>query len=685
MKRWGFPTTAAAAVAAIVFFLSATAPRAVAAIAEHTFVVSQMKMTHLCKETLVTLVNGQLPGPVIEVTEGDSVSVHVVNKSPHNITIHWHGVKQRLNCWADGVPMITQCPILPNHNFTYRFNVAGQEGTLFWHAHVPFLRGSMHGAFIIRPRYSYPFPRPHSEIPVIIGEWWEKDLAQEDNRMVSGSIFDVPSASTINGKLGDLYNSCSGVVEEGYVLDVEPGKTYLLRIINAALFSEYFFKIAGHNFTVVAADANYVRPYTTDVIAIAPGETVDALVVADAAPGGRYYMVALADQEPEPELQIPQFVSRGIVQYISQNHSTGDGAGASSLISDAPLAPEMPDQHDVMTSFYFHGNLTRLHRGGLPPPPPARVDERLYVTLAGGSICKRGGQSCKRGGSNESIIVATMNNVSFQPPTTARLPLLEAHYYHTGGLDALQELPDRPPRAFNFTDPAYIPWGPNEAWLEPTTKATVARRFRHGAVVEVVFQGTSLMARDAHPMHLHGHDMFVLAQGLGNYDAARDVARYNLVDPPVRNTALVPGLGWLAVRFVADNPGLWYMHCHYEFHLSMGMIAIFIVEDGPTVDTSLPPPPADFPTCDCEQVCPWSTLLFALSQYNTPSTSTCKVCIFALEPLDYFTTSSESLAKPRGQPEVDMPRRVVEAVRWALDPEISGSCAICGNFSFFFD
>ena len=51
--------------------------------------VSQMKMTHLCKETPVTVVNGQLPGPVIDVTEGDSVVVHVVNKSPYNITIHW--------------------------------------------------------------------------------------------------------------------------------------------------------------------------------------------------------------------------------------------------------------------------------------------------------------------------------------------------------------------------------------------------------------------------------------------------------------------------------------------------------------------------------------------------------------------------------------------------------------------
>ena len=51
---------------------------------------------------------------------------------------------------------------------------------------------------------------------------------------------------------------------------VEPGRTYL---INAAFFSNYYFKIAGHKFTVVAAGANNVR----QTIAISPGETVDAL------------------------------------------------------------------------------------------------------------------------------------------------------------------------------------------------------------------------------------------------------------------------------------------------------------------------------------------------------------------------------------------------------------------------
>ncbi|OEL27718.1 Laccase-15 [Dichanthelium oligosanthes] len=227
-----------------------------------------------------------------------------------------HGVKQRLNCWADGVPMITQCPILPNHNLTCRFDVAGQEGTLWWHAHVPFLRASLHGALIIRPRHgarsSYPFPKPHEEIPIILGEWWEMDLEQLDRNMIDGYFDDNPTAMTINAKIGDPFN-CSGAIKGGYVLDAEPGNTYLLRVINAALFSEVYLKIAGHKFTVVAADANYVNPYTMDVVSIAPGETMDVLVAADAPPG-RYYMVALAQQPPEPDQQIPFFVTSGTVQ-----------------------------------------------------------------------------------------------------------------------------------------------------------------------------------------------------------------------------------------------------------------------------------------------------------------------------------------------------------------------------------
>ncbi|PWZ29817.1 Laccase-15 [Zea mays] len=556
------PAAAAHAVAVVVVaisivVLSATSMLPVAAV-EHTFVVNQVKMTRMCKQIPVTVVNGQLPGPTIEVTEGHSVTVHVVNMSPYNLTIHWHGVYQLLNCWNDGVPMVTQRAIPPNANFTYRFDVAGQEGTLWWHAHDAFLRATVYGALIIRPRNgaaSYPFPKPHKEIPILIGEWWEKDLAAVDRNFTRGHYDEFSSGSTINGKLGDLFN-CS----DGYVLDVEPGKTYLLRVINAALFSEYFIKIAGHKFTVVAADANYVTPYATDVIVIAAGETMDALVVADAAPGtGRYYMAAQPIQAPPPDTQTPEFATRGTVRYYQHQHTRNNSL---SPVDDDAVAPDMPDQHDTIKSFYFHGNLTGLRqRQRQRARVPARADERLLVTLGLGSICRLPGRrSCKRGDHPESMVVANMNNVSFHDADAAAPPLLEEHYYHrrrgaNGGVGTAG-LPDRPPSAFNYTDPALIPFGPEEMRLEPTRRATAVRRFRHGAVVDVVFQSTAMLQSDSNPMHLHGHDMFVLAQGIGNYDAATDEAKYNLVNPPRKNTVLVPNLGWAAIRFVADNPGM---------------------------------------------------------------------------------------------------------------------------------
>ncbi|CAO2149355.1 unnamed protein product [Urochloa humidicola] len=253
----------------------------------------------------------------------------------------------------------------------------------------------------------------------------------------------------------------------------------------------------------------------------------------------------------------------------------------------------MPDLHDTATSFYFHGNLTSLHQQRVP----THVDERLLITLSAGSICRRG-QSCKRSASVESLIVVSMNNISFQLPAAASSAAMLEEHYHGSELMMYETLPDRPPKVFNLTNPALIPFGPEEARLEPTEKATTVRRFRHGAVVEVVFQNTAVIQSDNNPIHLHGHDMFVLAQGLGNYDAAADVARYNLVDPPVRNTVLVPSLGWAAVRFVADNPGVWFVHCNFEFHVSVGMASVFIVQDGETTDSSLPSPPKDLPKCD---------------------------------------------------------------------------------------
>ncbi|XWS12286.1 hypothetical protein CRYUN_Cryun37aG0076400 [Craigia yunnanensis] len=67
-----------------------------------------------------------------------------------------------------------------------------------------------------------------------------------------------------------------------YWLKVKPDKTYLPRLINAALNDELFFSTANHTLTVVEANVVYVKPFETETILIAPGpgQTTNVLLKA---------------------------------------------------------------------------------------------------------------------------------------------------------------------------------------------------------------------------------------------------------------------------------------------------------------------------------------------------------------------------------------------------------------------
>lgn len=83
-----------------------------------------------------------------------------------------HGVRQLRTGWADGPAYITQCPIQPGQSYVYNFTLAGQRGTLLWHAHISWQRATVHGAIVILPKrgVAYPFfPTPHKEVVLVLG------------------------------------------------------------------------------------------------------------------------------------------------------------------------------------------------------------------------------------------------------------------------------------------------------------------------------------------------------------------------------------------------------------------------------------------------------------------------------------------------------------------------------------
>lgn len=537
------------------------------------FHVKYQNITRLCQSKPLLTVNGQFPGPTIAVNEGDTVIVKVTNHVKYNTTIHWHGVRQFRTGWADGPAYITQCPIQQGHSYTYRFKITEQRGTLLWHAHITWQRATVHGAFIIYPKKGvpYPFPKPDFEMPILLGEWWNGDPdAVEAEAIRFGGGPNVSDAYTINGQPGLLY-PCSD--KDTFVQRVDGGKTYLLRLINAALNDELFFAIANHNFTVVETDGCYTKPYSTDCIMVAPGQTMNLLMTAD-QPVGRYIMAA----RPYVTASVPfdETTATAILEYRSAQSST---------LKLPIIMVDLPAMRDTYYATKFTTGLRSLNSREYPSNVPKKIDRHLFFTVSlnlqdcpPDSICK---------GYFGGRFSASINNQSFVRPKTA---LLQAAYYNITGVFS-KDFPSRPPHEYNYTDPILTVQNMNPKF------STRVALIPYNANVELILQGTSIMGFENHPIHIHGFNVYVVGQGFGNYDPNTDPASFNLVDPPLRNTVGVPTAGWAALRFKADNPGIWFMHCHLEIHTTWGLSMAFLVENGSGPAQSILPPPPDLPPC----------------------------------------------------------------------------------------
>ncbi|KAL3718362.1 hypothetical protein ACJRO7_003490 [Eucalyptus globulus] len=546
----------------------------------YKFNVVLQNVTHLCHTKSVITVNGKWPGPRVIAREGDRLLIEVVNHVPNNISIHWHGIRQLRSGWADGPAYVTQCPIQIGQSYMYNYTIVGQRGTLWWHAHISWLRSTLYGPLIILPKHnaSYPFAKPHKEIPIVFGEWFNSDTEAIINQALqTGGGPNVSDAYTINGLPGPLYN-CSAI--DTYRLKVKPGKTYLLRLINAALNDELFFSIANHTLTVVEADAVYVKPFETETLLIAPGQTTNVLLKTKP-----HYPKAIFLMTARPYVTGLGTFDNSTVAGILEYKPPLDKPHWSSSIKQLPLfKPTLPPLNDTAFATNFTNKLRSLATPQFPANVPQKVDQRFFFTVGLGTVPCQGNQTCQ--GPNGTMFNAAINNVSFTMPTTA---LLQAHYTGQSNRVYSPDFPSYPKSIFNFTGTS-----PNNTNVGNGTKLVV---LPFNSSVELIMQDTSILGAESHPLHLHGFNFFVVGQGFGNFDPNNDPGKFNLVDPVERNTVGVPSGGWVAIRFLADNPGVWFMHCHLEVHTSWGLKMAWLVLDGKLPNQKLPPPPADLPKC----------------------------------------------------------------------------------------
>ncbi|KAH3694262.1 hypothetical protein DPMN_081702 [Dreissena polymorpha] len=254
---------------------------------------------------LVTVVNGKLPGPDIIVYEGQDVVVHVKNgMRSEGTTIHWHGLPQVGTPWMDGVPYVTQCPILPGQSFTYLFK-AESKGTYWWHSHVGTQRtNGLFGAFIIKER-----TETSTEDLILQINDWNHDMYSDmeiikdkyrgyDGRIPwptkrsldnSGLHISPIHAGLINGR-GRYYDTNG--TDNGApltIFNVKLGTKYRFRVIGTSSTNSFRVSVDGHTLTVVASDGYDLDPVDVESFVINPGERFDFEIMAN-QPVGNYWI-----------------------------------------------------------------------------------------------------------------------------------------------------------------------------------------------------------------------------------------------------------------------------------------------------------------------------------------------------------------------------------------------------------
>ncbi|KAM7257420.1 hypothetical protein ACFE04_013161 [Oxalis oulophora] len=214
------------------------------------FEVSYITASPLGVPQQVIAINGKFPGPVINTTTNNYVYVNVRNKLDEDLLLHWSGVQQRRSSWQDGV-LGTNCPIPSKWNWTYEFQVKDQIGSFFYFPSLNMQRASGgFGGFIINNRDIIPIPfnTPDGDITIMIGDWYTRNHTALRKALDAGKDLGKPNGVLINGKGPYQYNTT--LVPDGIdyeTIEVQPGKTYRIRVHNVGTSTSLNFRIQNHN------------------------------------------------------------------------------------------------------------------------------------------------------------------------------------------------------------------------------------------------------------------------------------------------------------------------------------------------------------------------------------------------------------------------------------------------------
>ncbi|CAL7934818.1 unnamed protein product [Xylocopa violacea] len=545
-------------------------------------------------ERSILIVNRQMPGPPIEVCQGDRIIVDVVNLlHSESTTMHWHGQHHVDTPYMDGVPYVSQCPISPGSTFRYDY-IATEAGTHFWHSHLGFQRGDgVFGALIVRvpPKKNWHDALYDiDEHTVLITDWTHQLGIDKFLSHHHAGGDNKPPNLLVNG-LGrfavyqNRRRNATSVVMPIATFTVKRNARHRFRLINAEFLNcPIEMSIDNHTVRVISTDGRDIEPVEAESLVSYAGERFDFVVETNQNPDNywiRFRGLMDCDERFTKAYQV------AVLRYEGATEEDPDGVVAY-------------DRREPSTNESIKQRVNALNEGtetnGSISMPLLRAmdandksntvqpDYQFYVSY---DFYKKDNPHFHRAnlyGFNEveaakRVLLPQLNHISMKLPP---VPLLSQ-------------------RDFIDTD-RFCNASTVQGCERNYCACTHVLRVKLDSVVEIVLVDEGFAYDANHPFHLHGYQFRVIAmervgknvtvQRVKALDEKGNIRR-NLDRAPLKDTVTVPDGGFTIVRFHANNPGYWLFHCHIEFHAEVGMSLIFKVGE----HEDMVPIPRNFPFC----------------------------------------------------------------------------------------
>ncbi|KAK0639775.1 laccase 3 [Cercophora newfieldiana] len=295
-----------------------------------------------------------------------------------------------------------------------------------------------------------------------------------------------------------------------YEMVFEKDKLHRIRFINTAMDTMYKISFDDHEMQVISADFVSIEPFTTKVLPIAIGQRYDVIVKASAGGGNHWFRATPMNACGGGRDEGVDV--RAIVRYDANDKGTPDEKDPSTL----PVIDD--DCLDVPT--------TSLK-------PSAKIDLKDVPTK-----------------------FQLDHNIDFEmnfDETTGAVDwrIKSQPYYSPWDYPTLQQIVEG-----NTT------YDPRQQLIHVDSKR------------EWIYALVRTSSGTTHPIHLHGHDFFILGQSDQEFNPDTFVPQ--TVNPPRRDVAMINGLGYIVIAFQTDNPGAWLLHCHIGWHTSQGFALTFM-------------------------------------------------------------------------------------------------------------